>query len=484
MSLDKNNKAYENLGMSDFMKSRIYDRCMEKGEEEKDEMIVNSFGASLDDTRNRDVTTIVLDSSELVRVRKKSSKYEMIMKCVASVAFIAVLSSLVFFGKKYYDGINDENVALKSATTEKTDDDLRVTFNIPIKQDEEEELEDYFRSNVSDYLFENYDDSNIQPDDYKKYVNECYDSEGKLKKGYEVREFDLKSNGETVNKIKLVGKDFIFISAEEAKKNVDKIKKDFIADYEDKELEVARKITDEYGNEFAAHDYVYYLQGPNMIRVRLDAIPVSWIDNGDCYEYLRNKYSYYKHIGLKKVDGKVLAYVKKIEVDEMVMDVDTLNSFDDVNITYGNVFQIIDKESEKEIKDIKYLYIKPAYQSEKNVLYYIDPEYNLWRIKNVKLYKQKEEMSSEGYKNNGLVEYVHKNELSGQIDTIFGVDKDYKAEKIAENVCFEEYYGEEDDVSMDYHGGFVLRENIEAYKKDGFKKLIDDEHVIYKEVKE
>ena len=130
MSLDKNNKAYDNLGMSDLMKSRIYERCMEKGKEDKDEMIVNSFGASLDNTRNRDITTIVLDSSDLVRVRKKSSKYEKIMKCVASVVFIAFLSSMVIFGKKYYDGVNDKNVAIKEGTTKEVEKDTENVFNV------------------------------------------------------------------------------------------------------------------------------------------------------------------------------------------------------------------------------------------------------------------------------------------------------------------------------------------------------------------
>ena len=486
MSLDKNNKAYDNLGMSDLMKSRIYERCMEKGKEDKDEIIVNSFGASLDNTRNRDITTIFLDSSDLVRVRKKSSKYEKIMKCVASVVFIAFLSSMVIFGKKYYDGVNDKNVALKEGTTKEVEKDTENVFNVirsVNRRRDQVGLEEYYRSNISDYLFESYGENRSQNTDYKKYIDECYDSNGKLKKGYEVREYDLKTNGKTVNKIKLVGKDFIFISAKEAKDNSDIVKEEYLSEIEDSELEVAKKICAEYGDEFAAHDYVYYLQGTNLLRVRLDATAETWICNSDCYEYIKNKYSYHKYLGLKKVEGKVVVFTKEMEVKKPIIDLDTIKTFKDVNVIYGNVFKIIDKESEQEIKDIKYLYIKLSYQSGKNVIYYVDSNYNLWRIKNVKFYKKKsDEINGSLYKNEGLVEYNHKKDINGQLEIVFGVDKDYKAEKIAENVYVEEYYM--DVLSPDYNEGFVIRENIEISKRRGFKKLVDDEHVIYKESEE
>ncbi|SKA70747.1 hypothetical protein SAMN02745111_02099 [Eubacterium uniforme] len=488
MSLDKNNKAYENLGMSDFMKSRIYDRCMERGMQDQEEMVVNSFGTSSDATENRDVTTIVLDSSDLVRVRKKSSKYEKIMKCVASIMVVAILSSMLFFGKKYFNGINDENVALKNATTEKTKDETKSNlfeFNYYYDENEQEEYERVYREQISSLYGFHSEVANkngvINNNDYKKYIDECYDSNGKLKKGYEEKTFELKSSDENAKKIKLVGKDFIVITAEDAKKNMESVKEEFLSEVEDGGLEIAKRLCDEYGNKFASYDYVYYLQGDNLLRVRLSEKPETWIYNSLSHKYARNKYSYSKFIGLKKVDTIVIAFRQKMTMKKQVGVEDKY--FQDSNLIQGSVIQLIDKKSEEAIKNIKYLYILPTYEKGENILYYVDTNYNLWRIKDVKFYKENVEVTAEGlYDGKEFVEYDHEKECNGQIKTSFGVDKDYKAEKIAQNVYVETESNEE--LAREYNDGFVLKDKIEVYKKGDFKVLIEDEHVIYKEVKE
>lgn len=480
MSLDKNNKAYDNLGMSELMKSRIFDRCVER-KEENNSMLINTFDASSDSSESREVTTSFLDTSDLVRAKKRSSLYENIMRFVASILVIALLSSMFFFGKGYFNGKNDENIALKNATTEKINDEIESAVYEYNRYDDEygeEEYERDYREQISS-LYGFYSETTnkkgvIKKDDYKKYIDECYDSNGKLKKGYEEKTFKLKSSNDKDKKnIKLVGKDFVVITAEDAKKNYESVKEEFLSKVEDEALEIAKRLCDEYGNKFASYDYVYYIQGDNLLRVRLSEEPETWIYNSLCYKYAKNKYSYSEFIGLKKVDSIVIAFRKKMTVNKKVCLEDKY--FNDSNLIEGSLLQLLDKKSEETIKNIKYLHILPAYDSGENILYYVDTNYTLWRIKNVKFYKESTESKE-------IIEYNHERDCNGQIITSFGVDKDYKAEKIAQNVNVETETNEE--LAREYYDGFVLKDNIEVSKKSNFKMLIDDEHVIYKESEE
>ena len=467
MSLDRDNKAYDNLGMSDSMKSKIYNKCMEKRKNEESRMEINSFDTSSDSVESRECTTIMFDTSDLVRVRKKSSVYENVMRCVASIVIIAILSSILFLGNKYLNSMDKSSRVLKNATTEYMfDEEERLAA---IRRTEENELEEKLRNKMDDFLHEDYSEVSGSSIDYKRYIKECYDSNGKLKEGYEEREFDLVTNRQQVNKIKLVGKDFVYISAKEVKNNIENYREEFLSELGDEEIEKAKMLFDDYIDDFARYDLVYYLQGDNLIRVCLEEDPIAWIHNGECYETSKGEYTYYKFVKLKKANNKVIAFRNKTVTKKLNKEEN--KEFSDSNLMYGNQFQVVDKKTEKKVKDINYLYIKPVLESGKNILYYVDEDFDLWRIENVDFYKNDD--------GDTLVEYNHNEECNGQIKTVFGVDKDYKAEKIAEKVYTDS--GLDENISSSYSGGFVIKENVEVYKLKGFKMLLDDEHVIYKD---
>ena len=111
-------------------------------------------------------------------------------------------------------------------------------------------------------------------------------------------------------------------------------------------------------------------------------------------------------------------------------------------------------------------------QEGKIVLYYVDNDYNLWRIRNVSVFDRNTVKSIKE-------KWTYEDFVDGSSDYIIpelatGVDSDYKAEKIAENV----------DVNPEFWSMYPSGEIKLMEKNDGFKKLIDDEHVIYNEGKE
>lgn len=93
MSLDKNNKAYDSLGMSDSMKSRIYDKCMNSNEEGKESIAYtdNEGGSGRGNVNMKKK----IDNHEIERANA-SGKFDNLIKIAVGSA--AVIASVAMVG--------------------------------------------------------------------------------------------------------------------------------------------------------------------------------------------------------------------------------------------------------------------------------------------------------------------------------------------------------------------------------------------------
>ncbi|MCR5630239.1 hypothetical protein [Eubacterium sp.] len=177
MSYKKNgrNKAYENLKANPDMKKHMLEACIEADKE--DSLSVDELGIRR--TENM-----------------KKKEYGDIFKRVVVASFSLIATGAIIAGVIQYNGNknNDSKVAktterITEETTEKTTENLK---------------EDDYEKKVKELGL--VDPLTYTKNCLKKISKNCYDKDGKLKPGYEKKEY---VQGQDNRKLEIVGKDFI-----------------------------------------------------------------------------------------------------------------------------------------------------------------------------------------------------------------------------------------------------------------------------------
>lgn len=221
------NKAYENLGMNEEEVNNLLADCIEKKQELK---------AGISDLSVR-------------RIEKmKNNKYGDILRkaIVASVSVIA--TGAIIVGVIQYNGNknNDNNKVVKMTTEISTEE--KTTENLK---------EDNYEKKVKKLGL--VDPLTYTKNCLKKISKNCYDKDGKLKPGYEKKEY---VQGQDNRKLEIVGKDFIEVDKIDGGVEVHTDNSDhFLTDENYSNFEC-----DEPGN------IVYFVCGDKQYRVLVDVV--------------------------------------------------------------------------------------------------------------------------------------------------------------------------------------------------------------------
>ena len=451
------NNAYDEMDINEETKKKFYDNCINLMENMDSEQLEKR-------DENNDVQTV--ESSELIR-KKKDKKSRMVSAAVAVFA-VGTIAAMMAMGIKYINGI-DKKSAGKENTTE-----VDETKNI-------DDYGSYYSSYVVDdveissmYSYVNNGEGN---NDYNKDIAKlCYDKNGKLKEGYEEKEFNLSSGDK---KITLVGKDFVVLTRDEARKNADIVTDRYLSNLDDNNLDKTKPICEKYANEFCSSDYVYYIQGEYLVRTRLDKEGTTVCDSS------------MKHLGLSKVGNqivvhgeyyldpnsengidenlaglKVFDYYKNIGKEKTDSEEYGYYNFYDMNTIITESIKLFNKKNKKLVERIDPYVYTYSVQDGIIVLYYIDTNHDLWRISNVSAFDDK---SAKVVCDKMTYDSLLSSEGMYRIEIATGVYSNYKAEKIAKQV----------DVSFDVWPS-IQYDKVEPFEKlEGFEELIVDENVTY-----
>ena len=449
------NNAYDEMDVNEETKKKFYDNCIR--------LVENMNNEKLEERDGNTVQTV--ESSNLEKVEK--DKKSRIVGAAVAVFAVGSIATMMAVGMNYLKS-NNSSVA-KEKTTNKMSETTTIadygSFYDSYLVDEEEIKEMYEYVDDSDDCIYNTD-----------IVNLCYDKNGKLKNGYEEKEFILPSSNK---KITLVGKDFVVITKDEVRKNADVVTERYLSGIDDHNLDKTKTVCEKNANEFCSYDYVYYIQGEYLVRTKLDKDGTTVCESGMKYlglskmgtEVLIHE-EYFLDANDERVDNKYLLnlkvfdYYKNIGKEKYDSEEYGNYSFRDINILGSESIKLFDKKDRKLLARIDAYEHVYSVQDGKIVLYYIDVNNDLWRISDVSAFDTKSVKPVD--KNVTCDSLLHSKDIFS-MEFATGVDSNYKAEKIAKKV--------------DVNSKFWYRtvdDKVEPFEQmSGFEKLIDDEHITY-----
>ena len=346
LSNGKKNGAYYRIGLPDEKLDSVYERCVNNMEEFK------------------------VSNVDLQRTKKESKVSGFIKYGVAVVAVCAMVGAGLY-GIKYYSG----HLTTKKDVSKETESEEDFIFGLytdsEMFHDDSEDREydsiiSYYTENEADYKsqyeliageWNTYKTDNA----LKESTKACYDSNGNLKDGYEIKKICSNSSDKV---IEVIGKDFITIKGEQTRNNSSK-----------KRRITTNKRFISANEKYFSYDHVYFVQGNTLVRITCD----------DSLSVCFDKTFYYDKIELEKGGIKIFANTGE-DVPEAGKTVTT--RFYDSNmkklqgvICLRNNGKIVEK-----LEDVKYYTIYDRNKDKKNVTFlYRDEDNVLWQIKNVKI---------------------------------------------------------------------------------------------------
>ena len=357
---NRNNDVYDVLGMSEEFKERLIENCFDKIDS------LEHPGVEVHNEKN----TNVWESSKKPRRQKSDRRINSYIKGAVAVFVIGGLAYMLSLGVKYYY----KSYPLKNGSqtnptnpTNQTDPTNPITFvhgsRLPT------ENLDHYSMSSSNSMCDSFErtDNEWYEDSLNINNKKCYNN-GKLKGGYEEREFSYIDTYGYENKFQVVGKDFVIITKEEALNNAQDYVNMFTFTYSngtentdiDSEIE-----SDDLSNKilaFAGYEYIYYIQDDSLYRLTMNDEVKIWKDNSCSYA------------SLGKVDGHVYAMSdgKKKSFE---------HNFEDVNVIKPTFIQITDENGEFINKTV---YQKFFVKDNDHInMYYVDADEDLRRMDNV-----------------------------------------------------------------------------------------------------
>ena len=352
---NRNNDVYDVLGMSEDFRRDLIDNCFYKID------VLEKTGAE----EYGEKKSNVWDASKGIRSRKHKIGFRYFAKGVVAVFAVGCLVYLAALGVKYYNNVDDE-----------------YEQNVPLKNGKETETYVYVhRSGVKGQDLDHYDitDSNSFHNAFESTDNEWYvDSlpeenkkyyyeDNKLMDDYEERKFSYTNEDGVKKTFKIVGKNFVVISKKEALKNAKNHLKELNyiynsgSDNQNYKID-SGKLTSEQ-NEFADYEYVYYIQGDTLCRLKITDSVLIWKDNSAIF------------YELKKVGNRVYSITSG-------MNSFFEDNFEDVNVIKPSYIELTDENTGK-FEDIE-VYQKFFINSNgKITMYYISIDDELCRLDDV-----------------------------------------------------------------------------------------------------
>ena len=412
------NRAYDEIDVSEDVKNRFYYNCLNYAEKVE---------VGLDD---ENVVSTVFETKQ----KERSSLLDKFIKCAAVACVVGVIGFLGSKGLNYF-GQEKTNVSPAKEITTKNQ-----------KEDDEFAVEYTRDALIAVYEFIFHDKQEVLYD--SKFEKLCYDKKGKLKEGYEEREFFVDMPDGSKLSRKYVGRDFVYIERKEANKNACSRSELIYSMTPDDSMEKVKMSCNEIENDFSKYDYVYFLQGDYLVRVKLDTEFTTWMDK-------TSKYS-----NITKIDDKLIVYKRAPENTKI--DTNDVVDFFDANMYPSAEYKIINTANKKEIKKFNATHLAICIQRDMLVAYFVDEKHNIWRIKDVDVYHNDLEKIPVSIAEEYMGDAVNYQKQ------IFGVNENYKIEKIAEGSYF---YNSADDTN--------LVDEILAYRDDDTKILKADEYIDY-----
>lgn len=438
--MEGNNNAYNEMDIDVSVKGRLFNNCV-------------NYIENMDKTETTDnVVTNVFETSDYTYGQSKLEKF---VKCAVAVVSIGALGVILSFGKKYIENPNEKAIPAKKTTRETE------------TQNEEEMYEASLKEGL-DCIFEHKFTGGEDPVYKKALETHCYDTRGKLKSGYEEKAFTVTCDDGTKKTKKFVGKDFVYIDSKTVRKNAEAAVELALATLDDDLKKKYRGYCEQKIDEISKYDYVYFLQGESLVRVRLDKLFTIWMNTSQSFS---------------KIDmgeSKVMTYVSNGEFRNYAYDQIGYTGFDDVNMFSGVSYDLVNKDkTTEEIGRINAISFVVCKQNDKLVAYYVDKKYVLWRIDDVDIYTEINDAK--------ISAPISDEYLDGQnYGPKIGVNKKYKAKKIAEGIYEAEigYYNNSSDgdngslstlcaycMELSEKKEFIEDLNIEYYEIDGINPV-------------
>lgn len=345
MSLNegKDNLAYRNYKMSDDFKQRMLSNYKQMlNQTESNTAFNNVSDSTIEDSKIVSFNEVETRRNIKDIEKSKSRNFDGLIKvCVASFAIIASIGAIKIGVDSYKTGNKTKKMAKESV---KTDGIISET-----------------KTNVYDDVLEDGDSSDdvmsieVNESDLPTLYPDCYDGDGQLLDGYEIRTIKAESLGEVIE-TKVVGRDFVEISEDEYVKN--------------------KKESGQGEDGVEGFRHVYYLQGNKFCRT-------------SCFEgFPTEVYSLRDIEHIEKRNGKVYVYTKKPGQFGKLTDDNLPNDeyFFDYNMVVLTKYAIVDGDKVSFIysKERKYIENSSASSSYDSInLYIIDDKDTLWYFEDV-----------------------------------------------------------------------------------------------------
>ena len=351
---NRNNDVYDVLGMSEDFRRDLIDNCFYKID------VLEKTGAE----EYGEKKSNVWDASKGIRSRKHKIGFRFFAKGAAAVFAVGCLVYLAALGVKYYNNVDDneyvQSVPLKNGKETKT-----YVHRSGVKGQDLDHY-DITDSNSFHNAFESTDNEwyvDSLPEENKKY----YYEDNKLMEDYEERKFSYTNEDGVKKTFKIVGKNFVVISKKEASENAKNHLKELNYIYnsgsDDQNYKIdSGKLTSEQ-NEFADYEYVYYIQGDTLCRLKITDSVLIWKDNSAIF------------YGLKKVGNRVYSITSG-------MNSFFEHNFEDANVIKPSYIELTDENTGK-FEDIE-VYQKFFINSNGKIsMYYINENCELIRLDDV-----------------------------------------------------------------------------------------------------
>lgn len=354
---NRNNDVYDVLGMSEEFRRDLIDNCFNKID------VLERTGAEENDEKNSNVW----DASRTNKHKKRKRGFGYFVKGAVAVFAVGCLAYLVTLGVKYYNNVDDseyeQNVPLKKGTEIET---TEYVHRVSVKG---QDLDHYGISSIDhiNHAFESADNEwyaeSLTGDNKQFYVDD------NLMEDYEEREFSYKDENGKEKKCKVVGKDFVVVSKKEAfenaKNHLAKINYIYNSGSGNQDYKVDfDKISGEQ-NEFSENEYVYYIQGDVLCRLKITDRVLIWKDNS-C--------SYYE---LKKIGSCVYSITSGMKSFFE-------HNFEDANVIKPSYIELTDENTGK-FEDIVVYQKFLVNNNGKVTMYYVDIDDELCRVDDVRI---------------------------------------------------------------------------------------------------
>lgn len=325
------NLAYRNYKMSDEMKRRMIGNYMNMlNDSGNNNGVLGSKEVTVNENIENDFDEGIINIEKYKKSKDDNLPLNTFFKvCVASFAVISSVG-LVKFGL--------DNYRLQKDDLKEAHEKLKQTKVVSsgVLEDLDEQLDE---------------DDEKNEEDFSKLYPECYNEDGSLKEGYEIRTISVDSEYPDETKT-VVGRDFVEVSADEYEENYKK----------------------EWGYDAVSlmnFSYVYYLQGDKLCRIsRFTGLEVE-----ECSVVAIDH--------LEKKGSNVWIYTRNPGM--YCSDMNDGSFFKDCNMVTPVKFVLKDDKKEETFIEKTYVsnivYFDTSY--DKRDIYYIDEDDSLWCLKDI-----------------------------------------------------------------------------------------------------